>query len=88
MSAVQTAPVPSIVPGLRVDRVSLAPASASPRYPCRPSTRPVFRLGAQMSDVERGVRRLDTVQLRDLCFVLGTDLTTFSASYETALKEE
>lgn len=41
-----------------------------------------------MSDVERGVRRLDTVQLRDLCVVLGTDLTTFSTSYEAALKEE
>ncbi|WP_339493251.1 MULTISPECIES: helix-turn-helix domain-containing protein [unclassified Pseudomonas] len=27
-----------------------------------------------MSDVERGVRRLDMVQLRDLCLVLGSDL--------------
>lgn len=41
-----------------------------------------------MSDVERGVRRLDTVQLRDLCLVLGTDLTSFSADYERALKVE
>ncbi|NUT84652.1 MULTISPECIES: helix-turn-helix domain-containing protein [Pseudomonas] len=41
-----------------------------------------------MSDVERGVRRLDTVQLRDLCLVLGTDLTSFSADYERALKGE
>jgi transcriptional regulator with XRE-family HTH domain len=41
-----------------------------------------------MSDVERGVRRLDTVQLRDLCLVLGTDLTSFSADYERALKAE
>ncbi|WP_122761152.1 helix-turn-helix domain-containing protein [Pseudomonas viridiflava] len=40
-----------------------------------------------MSDVERGVRRLDTVQLRDLCHVLNTDLINFSKSYELALKE-
>ena len=38
-----------------------------------------------MSDVERGVRRLDIVQLRDLCLVLGTDLTSFSKAYEQAL---
>lgn len=40
-----------------------------------------------MSDVERGVRRIDTVQLRDLCLVLGTSLTNFSISYEQALSE-
>jgi hypothetical protein len=34
------------------------------------------------------VRRLDTVQLRDLCLVLGTDLTSFSRDYEEALDEE
>ena len=39
-----------------------------------------------MSDVERGVRRLDIVQLRDLCLVLGTDLSSFSKAYEQALK--
>lgn len=38
-----------------------------------------------MSDVERGVRRLDIVQLRDLCLVLGTDLPSFSRVYEQAL---
>lgn len=38
-----------------------------------------------MSDVERGVRRLDVVQLRDLCLVLKTDLATFTAAYEKAL---
>lgn len=38
-----------------------------------------------MSDVERGVRRLDIVQLRDLCLVLGTDLASFSSDYEQAL---
>lgn len=38
-----------------------------------------------MSDVERGVRRLDAVQLRDLCLVLGTNLTNFSMAYEQAL---
>jgi transcriptional regulator with XRE-family HTH domain len=38
-----------------------------------------------MSDVERGVRRLDAIQLRDLCLVPGTDLTSFSIAYEQAL---
>ncbi|HCL3482115.1 helix-turn-helix domain-containing protein [Pseudomonas aeruginosa] len=38
-----------------------------------------------MSDVERGVRRLDIVQLRDLCLVLGTDLVSFSVDYESIL---
>lgn len=41
-----------------------------------------------MSDVERGVRRLDIVQLRDLCLVLGTDLPSLSKTYELALSEE
>jgi len=41
-----------------------------------------------MSDVERGVRRLDTVQLRDLCLILGTSLTSFTKAYEEALNEE
>lgn len=40
-----------------------------------------------MSDVERGVRRLDIVQLRDLCLVLKTDLSSFSKTYEQALNE-
>ncbi len=38
-----------------------------------------------MSDVERGVRRLDTVQLRDLCQVLNSDLLAFTKSFEHAL---
>lgn len=41
-----------------------------------------------MSDVERGVRRLDAVQLRDLCLVLDTNLTSFSITYEQALIEK
>lgn len=40
-----------------------------------------------MSDVERGVRRLDIVQLRDLCLVLKTDLSSFSRTYEQALNK-
>ncbi|MFJ2537219.1 helix-turn-helix domain-containing protein [Pseudomonas sp. NPDC087614] len=40
-----------------------------------------------MSDVERGVRRLDIVQLRDLCLVLKTDLSIFSQAYEQALND-
>ncbi|GGJ36578.1 hypothetical protein [Pseudomonas avellanae] len=38
-----------------------------------------------MSDVERGVRRLDMVQLRDLCQILGSDLVGFTKSFEAAL---
>ena len=38
-----------------------------------------------MSDVERGTRRLDLVELRDLCAVLKTDLVTFVGTYERAL---
>lgn len=41
-----------------------------------------------MSDVERGVRRLDMVQLRDLCQVLGSDLISFTKSFEQALSYE
>ncbi len=41
-----------------------------------------------MSDVERGVRRLDMVQLRDLCQALGGDLISFIESFERALSHE
>ncbi|MBI6914111.1 helix-turn-helix transcriptional regulator [Pseudomonas juntendi] len=41
-----------------------------------------------MSDVERGVRRLDMVQLRDLCQVLGSDLISFTKSFEKALNNQ
>lgn len=37
-----------------------------------------------MSDVERGVRRLDIVQLRDICLFLGTNLTDFVSIYENS----
>ena len=38
-----------------------------------------------ISDVERGVRRLDLIQLRDLCQVLNSDLISFTNSFEQAL---
>lgn len=38
-----------------------------------------------MSDVETGSRRLDVVQLRDLCKVLGIDLQDFIAEFEKSL---
>ncbi|MCO3381259.1 helix-turn-helix domain-containing protein [Pseudomonas urmiensis] len=41
-----------------------------------------------ISDVERGVRRLDMVQLRDLCLVLGGDLIGFTKSFEQALSHD
>lgn len=40
-----------------------------------------------MSDVERGVRRLDIVQLRDLCLVLQSDLQGFTKTYEMAIAQ-
>lgn len=39
-----------------------------------------------MSDVERGSRRLDIIQLRDLCHVLGFDLPTLVAEFEQKIK--
>lgn len=41
-----------------------------------------------MSDVERGVRRLDIIQLRDLCQVLGSDLCSLIDSFEQALSNQ
>nr|WP_318287285.1 helix-turn-helix domain-containing protein [Pseudomonas cichorii] len=38
-----------------------------------------------ISDVEKGLRRLDLVQLRDLCTVLGYELPRFISEYEEAL---
>jgi len=38
-----------------------------------------------MSDVETGSRRLDVVQLRDLCKVLGIDLQELISEFETSL---
>lgn len=41
-----------------------------------------------MSDVESGTRRLDIVQLRDLCAVLGISLMELVQELETAIKAE
>jgi len=40
-----------------------------------------------MSDVERGIRRLDLVQLRDLCHVLGISLSTLIRHFEKRLAQ-
>jgi transcriptional regulator with XRE-family HTH domain len=40
-----------------------------------------------MSDVESGTRRLDIVQLRDLCKVLGISLQDLIAEFEISLPE-
>jgi transcriptional regulator with XRE-family HTH domain len=37
------------------------------------------------SDIERGLRRLDLVQLRDICHVLGLGLIEFVQRYESEL---
>ncbi|MDB6142954.1 MAG: DNA-binding protein [Pseudomonas sp.] len=39
-----------------------------------------------MSDVERGVRRLDIIQIRDLCSILGCELIDVITEFEHALK--
>jgi transcriptional regulator with XRE-family HTH domain len=39
-----------------------------------------------MSDVETGSRRLDVVQLRDLCKVLGIELTDLIKEFEHSLQ--
>ena len=43
------------------------------------------RSQSYVSDIERGVRRLDVVQLRDLCEVLGQDFVAFIRDFEKAL---
>lgn len=40
-----------------------------------------------MSDVERGVRRLDLVQMRDLCNVFGVGLRTMVRRFEVELEQ-
>lgn len=40
-----------------------------------------------MSDVESGTRRLDVIQLRDLCIVLGVTLTEMITEFEKLLIE-
>lgn len=39
------------------------------------------------SDIERGLRRLDLVQLRDICQVLGIGLVQFVQRFEDTLVE-
>src|SRR3546814_19068219 len=39
-----------------------------------------------ISDIERGVRRLDTVELWHLCNALGLDLTEFVAEFQAAIE--
>ena len=43
------------------------------------------RSQSYVSDIERGVRRLDVVQLRDLCLVLRQDFVTFIRDFERAV---
>src|SRR3546814_12737727 len=38
-----------------------------------------------VSDVERGIRRLDALELRDFCQQLGSDLMTFVSGLEAEL---
>lgn len=43
------------------------------------------RLQSFVSDVERGTRRIDIIELRDWCRALGTDLVDFCESLEHRL---
>jgi transcriptional regulator with XRE-family HTH domain len=38
-----------------------------------------------VSNVERGVRRIDVIELRDMCLALGTDLVSFCKALERQL---
>lgn len=38
-----------------------------------------------VSDVERGLRRLDLIQLRDICGILGISLSSFVLRFEDEL---
>jgi transcriptional regulator with XRE-family HTH domain len=38
-----------------------------------------------VSNVERGVRRIDVIELRDVCLSLGTDLVSFCKALEQQL---
>lgn len=40
-----------------------------------------------ISDIERGLRRLDLIELRDLCRLLDVELRDFVDSFEKALTE-
>lgn len=40
-----------------------------------------------VSDIERGSRRLDLVQLRDICTVLGLSLVDFVARFEQSIAD-
>ena len=39
-----------------------------------------------VSDVERGVRRLDTIELWEICRAMGVDLTEFIANFQEAVE--
>lgn len=39
-----------------------------------------------VSDVERGVRRLDTVELWEMCRAMGLDLTAFVAEFQATVE--
>lgn len=41
-----------------------------------------------ISHVERGVRRLDAVELWDICRAMGLDLTTFIAEFQAAVSAQ
>ncbi len=39
-----------------------------------------------VSDVERGVRRLDTIELWEICRAMGVDLTEFIAEFQASVE--
>ena len=41
-----------------------------------------------ISDIERGVRRLDIIELRDVCRLIGTDLVQLVRQFEAELQKQ
>ena len=50
-------------------------------------SRSLGRAQTFVSDVERGVRRLDTVELWEMCRALGLDLTEFVARFQASVEQ-
>lgn len=51
------------------------------------ATDPLGRPQSFMSEVEKGVRRLDIIQIRDLCKVMACDLTDLITEFESKLRQ-
>lgn len=48
-------------------------------------SRSLGRTQSFVSDIERGVRRMDAIELRDVCHLLGEDFLVFMAALENEI---